>query len=280
MRLTENIHLLRLDFKINLDSHKVIERFVNCVIVFGNKIALIDTGTKGSAADIFDYIKKNGRDIAEVETVILSHSHPDHIGSAAEIKEITGCRVVAHENERDWIESIETQMKERPVPGFLQLTDRSVKLDGFLVHGQVIEAGENVSLKIIHSPGHSKGSINILFPEDRILFTADSIPVKNDIPVYDNFYDLMNSLHRIRTNPDYAILLTSWTPPLTDREEIEKFLNESEGYLKALDETVKGVYIGEESGALEFCKKVILTLGLPDFYVNPVVDKAFKGHRR
>ena len=280
MRLTENIHLLRLDFKINLDSHKVIERFVNCVIVFGNKITLIDTGTKGSAADIFDYIKKNGRDIAEVETVILSHSHPDHIGSAAEIKEITGCRVVAHENERDWIESIETQMKERPVPGFLQLTDRSVKLDGFLVHGQVIEAGENVSLKIIHSPGHSKGSINILFPEDRILFTADSIPVKNDIPVYDNFYDLMNSLHRIRTNPDYAILLTSWTPPLTDREEIEKFLNESEGYLKALDETVKGVYIGEESGALEFCKKVILTLGLPDFYVNPVVDKAFKGHRR
>ena len=171
-------------------------------------------------------------------------------------------------------------MKERPVPGFLQLTDRSVKLDGFLVHGQVIEAGENVSLKIIHSPGHSKGSINILFPEDRILFTADSIPVKNDIPVYDNFYDLMNSLHRIRTNPDYAILLTSWTPPLTDREEIEKFFNESEGYLKALDETVKGIYIGEESGALEFCKKVILTLGLPDFYVNPVVDKAFKGHRR
>jgi len=280
MRLTENIHLLRLDFKVKLDAHTTIERFANCVIVFGKKIALIDTGTKDSAADIFDYIKKNGRDIAEVETVILSHSHPDHIGSAAEIKEITGCRVVAHENERDWIESIETQMKERPVPGFLQLTDRSVKLDGFLVHGQVIEAGENVSLKIIHSPGHSKGSINILFPEDRILFTADSIPVKNDIPVYDNFYDLMNSLHRIRTNPDYAILLTSWTPPLTDREEIEKFLNESEGYLKALDETVKGIYIGEESGALEFCKKVILTLGLPDFYVNPVVDKAFKGHRR
>jgi len=74
--------------------------------------------------------------------------------------------------------------------------------------------------------------------------------------------------------------LTSWAPPLTDREEIEKFLNESEGYLKALDETVKSIYIGEESEALEFCKKVILTLGLPDFYVNPVVDKAFKGHRR
>ncbi len=280
MKLTENIHVLRLDFKINLNSHKIIERFVNCIIVFGKKITLIDTGTKNSAANIFDYIKKNGRDIAEIETIILSHSHPDHIGSAAEIQKTTGCRVLAHENERSWIENIETQMKERPVPGFLDIADRSVRIDKLLDHGQVIEADENVSLKIIHSPGHSKGSINILFPEDRILFTADSIPVKNDIPVYDNFYDLMNSLHCIRTNPDYAILLTSWTPPLTDREEIEKFFNESGGYLKALDETVKSIYIGEESEALEFCKKVILTLGLPDFYVNPVVDKAFKGHRR
>ena len=280
MKITENIHLLRLDFKVKLDAHTTIERFANCLIVFGKKIILIDTGAKGSAAVIFSYIKKNGRDIADIETVILSHSHPDHIGSAAEIKEATGCRIMAHENERDWIESIETQIKERPVPGFLQLTDKSVRLDGFLVHGQEIKADENVSLKIIHSPGHSKGCINILFPEEGILFTADSIPVKNDIPTYDNFHDLMDSLRCIRTNPDYVILLTSWTPPLTDRKEIERFMDEGESYLKALDEAVKNIYVGEESGALEFCRKAISVLGLPDFYVNPVVDKAFRGHRK
>lgn len=278
MKITEKIHLLRLDFKINLNSQKQIERFVNSIIIFGEKITLIDTGTKDSAHHIFSYIKENSRDISDIEAVILSHSHPDHIGSAAEIKKVTGCRILAHESEKNWIENIEAQVKERPVPAFFELVDKSVKIDKFLEHGLQVKADEDVSLKIIHSPGHSKGSINIFFPEDKILFTADSIPIKNDIPNYDDFNDLMDSLHRIRSTQNYSILLTSWSPPLTDRKEIEIFLDEGESYLKVLDKTVKSIYIGEESEALEFCRKVILKLGLPDFYVNPIVDKAFKGH--
>ena len=278
MKITEKIHLLRLDFKINLNSQKQIERFVNSIIIFGEKITLIDTGTKDSAHHIFSYIKENSRDISDIEAVILSHSHPDHIGSAAEIKKVTGCRILAHESEKTWIENIEAQVKERPVPAFFELVDKSVKIDKFLEHGLQVKADEDVSLKIIHSPGHSKGSINIFFPEDKILFTADSIPIKNDIPNYDDFNDLMDSLHRIRSTQDLSILLTSWSPPLTGRKEIEIFLDEVESYLKVLDKTVKSIYIGEESEALEFCRKVILKLGLPDFYVNPIVDKAFKGH--
>jgi len=278
MKITEKIHLLRLDFKINLNSQKQIERFVNSIIIFGEKITLIDTGTKDSAHHIFSYIKENSRDISDIEAVILSHSHPDHIGSAAEIKKVTECRILAHESEKNWIENIEAQVKERPVPAFFELVDKSVKIDKFLEHGLQVKADEDVSLKIIHSPGHSKGSINIFLPEDKILFTADSIPIKNDIPNYDDFNDLMDSLHRIKSTQDYSILLTSWSPPLTDRKEIEIFLDEGESYLKVLDKTVKSIYIGEESEALEFCRKVILKLGLPDFYVNPIVDKAFKGH--
>ena len=66
---------------------------------------------------------------------------------------------------------------------------------------------------------------------------------------------------------------------ITDPKEIERFLNEGEGYLKALDETVKSIYVGKESEPLDFCRKAILKLGLPDFYVNPVVDRAFRGHK-
>lgn len=278
MKLTEKIHLLKLDFQINLNPHKKIDRFVNCIIIFGKKITIIDTGIKGCFRNIFDYIRENDRDIADIETVILSHSHPDHIGSAADIKNRTGCRILAHENEKSWIENIEIQNRERPVPGFFELVDQSVDIDAFLEHGQEIKADENITLKIIHSPGHSRGSVNILFPEDRILFTADSIAVKNDIPNYDNFNDLVNSLNCIRTNRDYEILLTSWTPVIADPKEIERFLNESENYLKTLDETVKSVYLGEESEPLEFCGKAISKLGLPDLYVNPIVDRAFRGH--
>jgi len=62
-------------------------------------------------------------------------------------------------------------------------------------------------------------------------------------------------------------------------KEIKRFLDEGESYLKALDEAVKSIYVGEESEPLEFCRKTISKLGLPDFYVNPIVDRAFRGHR-
>ncbi|MCW7754373.1 MBL fold metallo-hydrolase [Desulfobotulus sp. H1] len=279
MKLTGKIHLLRLDFQISLNPNEKIDRFVNCIIIFGKKITLIDTGTKSSLLKIFNYIKENGRDISDIGTVILSHSHPDHIGSAAQIKNTTRCQILAHESEKNWIENIEIQNKERPVPGFYQLVDQPVKIDAFLEHDLEIQADENITMKIIHSPGHSRGSVNILFLEDRILFTADSIPVKNDIPNYDNFHDLVNSLDCIRTRRDYEILLTSWTPAITKPKDVEMFLDEGERYLKALDETVKNVYAGEESEPLDFCRKAIVQLKLPDFYINPIVDRAFKGHR-
>jgi glyoxylase-like metal-dependent hydrolase (beta-lactamase superfamily II) len=279
MKLTDKIHLLKLDFQVSLNPQKKIDRFVNCIIVFGDKITLIDTGTKGCFQNIFNCIKDNGRDIFDIETVILSHSHPDHLGSAAKIKEITGCRILAHENEKGWIEDIELQNRERPVPGFFELVDQSVKIDEFLKNGMEIRANRDITMKIIYSPGHSRGSINILFREDRILFTADSIPVKNDIPNYDNFTDMVNSLNRIKADTDYDILLTSWTPVITDRNEMKKFLGEGEEYMKKLDEAVKNIYEGEEPEPLYFCRKVINKLGLPEFYVMPIVDRAFRGHR-
>ncbi len=134
---------------------------------------------------------------------------------------MTNCEVLAHRGEIDWIENIEIQNKERPVPGFFNLADRSVKVDKLLEDKQLINIDKDITIEIIHSPGHSKGSINILFKEDNILFTADSIPLKNDIPNYDSYPDLMNSLEGINERNDFSILLTSWTPPLMDGPEIE-----------------------------------------------------------
>jgi len=76
--------------------------------------------------------------------------------------------------------------------------------------------------------------LNILFIEDKLLFTADSIPLKNDIPNYDNYIELMDSLEEIKTNKEYNILLTSWTPALTDPSEIDKIIFEGEQYIKTI----------------------------------------------
>lgn len=278
MKLTEKIHLLRIDFEIDIAPGKKLARFVNVLFLFGEKITLVDTGVKGSEKIIFNYIEKNGRAVSEIENIILSHSHPDHIGSAAKIKEITGCKVLAHPGEKTWIENIEIQNAERPVPGFFNLVDQSVKIDRFLNNDEIIKAGENITVKIIHSPGHSKGSLNLQFIEDKILFTADSIPLKNDIPNYDNYFEVLRSLQKIKENKEYSILLTSWTPPLIQKEEIETIFNDGEAYLQKLDCEVKRFYTSQNTDDLSNCRNTIESLGLPPFLANSLVDRTFKSH--
>lgn len=277
MRITDNIHQLRIDFNIQLSSEKILPRFVNVFIILGEKITLIDTGVKGSEERIFNYIEENGRSFTEIGTVILSHSHPDHIGSATRIKELTGCKIMAHEAEKLWIENIEIQLQERPVPGFYTLVDKSVMIDEFLSDKQTLKLGNEISVEVIHTPGHSAGMLSLLFREDKVLFTGDAIPLKNDIPNYDNFLQLMSSLNTIRKQ-EYQTLLTSWTPAFTDKSEIAKLIAEGEAYIKQIDKAVKENYVGEEAEPLQFCRKTAAQIGLPPFLANAIVDRAFRSH--
>lgn len=278
MRLTDEIHLLRHEFDMMLGAGKRISRFVNSLIIFGEEITLIDSGVKGSFDNIIGYISQHGRDPAEISRLILSHSHPDHIGSAMKLKDRTGCEILSHEAEKDWMEDIELQQQQRPVPGFALLADESFKPDGFLSHEQELRAAGEVTLRIIHSPGHSRGSLNIQFLEDSMLFTADSIPMVDDIPNYEDYHDLLESLKAIRQNTGYTTLLSSWTSPVSSRDEINQLLTGAESYLKRLDDCVQKHYNGREDDTIACCAKVIGELNLPEFYIHPIVDKAFQTH--
>ncbi len=278
MKLTDAIHQLKIDFDIPISPGKKISRFVNVIIIFSDKITIIDTGVKGSEKLIFEYIKNQNRDYLEIESIILSHSHPDHIGSAADIKSLTNCKVYADELEKEWIENIEIQNRERPVPGFYNLVEKSVVIDEFVQHNQEISIQQGLTLRIIKSPGHSRGSLNVLFKEDKILFTADSVPLKNDIPNYNNYWNLMKSLELIKNNHEYEILLTSWTPSISDPSEIQRIINEGFEYIKKIDSLVRVCYKQPYNDPLDNCRVVIEKLGLPPFFANPIADKAFKSH--
>lgn len=278
MNITDKIHLLKHDFQISVNKERKLPRFVNSVIIFGKKITLIDTGVKDSYEKIFSYIEEQGRSIDEISLLVLSHSHPDHIGSANKIKTITGCTVMAHKGEQEWIEELSTQYKSRPVPGFYELVNEPVKIDALVEHKQEIRLEEDLTLQIIHSPGHSKGSISIFFKEDKILFTADAIPLVNDIPNYDNFNALKASLETIINFKGYEILLSSWTEPLNNFAKIQELIMNGQQYLIRLEQSVKKYYSSKEENTLENCKRLIDNLGLPQIYVNPIVHRAFQSH--
>ncbi len=275
MKITDQVHLLKIDFEIAISPEKKLPRFVNVIIVFGDKITLVDSGVKGSEKKIRQYIEEQGRSFTEIESLILSHSHPDHIGSAATIKELTSCKILAHEAEKEWIENIDIQNQQRPVPSFFSLVDRSVKIDEFLCDGQIIQISGGPALKIIHTPGHSKGSVNIEFLKEKIHFTADSVPLKNDIPNYDNYADLMRTLKMIEDS-DFKVLLSSWSAPLYDKKEIGILIDEGRNYMLKIDAIVKECYAGAYNS--EACKMTVSKLGLPPFLATSLVDNAFKSH--
>ena len=163
MKLTDKIHLLQIDFEILLKPEMKISRFVNVIIIMGDSITIIDTGVKGSEKQIFSYIEGQGRNVKDISRIILSHAHPDHIGSAAEIKRLTGCEILTHAREREWMEDLELQNKERPVPGFFNLVDTPVFPDLLIDADQELKLQDGLTINLIHSPGHSRGSLNILF---------------------------------------------------------------------------------------------------------------------
>lgn len=275
MQVTKHIHALKVPFKVPLSPEKAVERFVFSYIVFADTIALIDTGVKGAEAVIFDYIRRNGRDPRQIKSVILSHSHPDHIGSVRSIVEATGCRVLAHKGEKDWIEDTEKQFRERPVPGFPGLVGGPVKIDEFLTDGDILSLGTDTTCRVIHTPGHSRGSITLVLDSEKAIFTGDSVPVPNDMPIYDDFTASLASINRIKGVKETDVLLQSWEEPLQGYTQIQKRIDEGISYLQRIHDSVRKASAQGIKDPMEICRIVVGDLGLPPFAVNPLVAASF-----
>ncbi len=276
MQVTERIHAIKIPFKVPISPEMSIDRFAFAYLVFGDKIHLIDSGVAGSEAIIYEYIKEQGREPKEVSSLILTHSHPDHIGAAKSIKNQTGCTIFAHKLEQDWIEDTEKQFKARPVPGFQTLVEGSVKVDNLLDGGEILELEKGILCKIIHTPGHSKGSISLLFEKDKALFTADVLIYPGDLPIYEDISACLNSIKMLQKVANVENLFSSWEHPIQGQDEIIKRMDESIAYLERIHTAViSNSSINKQQNIMELCQKVVSELGLPPFAAMPLVAKAF-----
>ena len=109
------IHQIKIDFHVT----EQISRFVYVYLLEADSLYLIDSGVFGCEKQIMDYLDSIGRDISDIKGIFLTHAHPDHIGSAVWFQEHTGCKIYASEGEKRWIEDIDLQFKERPIPIFI-----------------------------------------------------------------------------------------------------------------------------------------------------------------
>lgn len=275
MQISEHVHLLRIPFQVPISPELKLERFVNLFLVYGEKgIVLVDSGVAGAEARIVDYLAATGRRLEEIRWLILTHSHPDHLGGAAAICGMTGCKVAAHPAERSWIEDTARQAAERPVPGFSQLVAGSVGVDRLLGDGERVVLDE-LALEVLYTPGHSPGSISLCLPSDRVVICGDAVPLPGDLPIFTDWQASLASLARLREIAGVEWLLSAWDRPRRG-EEVQAALAEGQGWL----ERIRGC-VGEEAGGtntsdpLALCRAVVARLGLPPAAVNPLVAKSF-----
>ena len=276
MQITPSIHALRHSFKIPINQGVVIERFVYSYIIYGEMITLIDSGVAGCEKTIFEYIRSIGGDPSEIALMILTHSHPDHIGAAAAIQQLTGCSVAAHPAERSWIEDVELQNRERPVPGFTTLVGGSVRVDHELVDGDTIEPDETRAgeMLVLHTPGHSMGSVSLFLHREGALFSGDAVPVAGEMPIYDNAVESVKSVKRLRGIAGIRILLSSWEDPRTGSDPYQK-MNSALEYLQKIQKTVLAFSRDGITDPMELTRKTVTALGLPPEAVNPLLCRTF-----
>ena len=148
-------------------------------------LAVLDTGFPGRAPKILNAVRGIGAAASDIKHIVLTHCHPDHMGSAAALKRETGATVWAHRLDKPMMEA-GTTMREPmcPSPGLRNkilaklLAGRVAKVEPVTVD-RLIEDGDQPSfapgITAIHVPGHCQGQLAFLWHRHGgVLFPADA----------------------------------------------------------------------------------------------------------
>lgn len=171
---------------------------------------LIDPGAQ--AGLIYDVIMRNGWTI---EKILLTHGHFDHLGAAELLRERLVAPIYVYPSDAPYLTDAYLNLSGnsgRPitVPHYEEFYD-----------GEVIrlKANSGFYLKVIHTPGHTPGSVTFWSPEEKVVFVGDTLyehgPGLTDFPG-GNRPELERSIvDKILTLPDDTLLLSGHSTPIT-----------------------------------------------------------------
>ncbi len=181
-----------------------------------------DENTRGAMVidpgdDIEDVLALVRKHNLQVEQIVVTHAHIDHVGGAMKLRAATDAPILLNQNDYALLKMLDVQASWIGVapPG-------PVEVDYNVGHDETISVGSH-NATVLHTPGHTEGSICLYFPVEKKLIAGDTLFAgsigRTDLPG-GSFKKLMNSLHeRVLALPDDTVVVPGHGPATTIWQE-------------------------------------------------------------
>jgi len=189
----------------------------NCSIIGDEatrEAMVIDPGDE--IEDILALVRKHN---LQVKQIVITHAHIDHVGGAMRLRATTGAPILLNQNDYALLKMLDVQAAwvGMPVPGKVEI-DRSVST------GETVSAGSHTA-EILHTPGHTEGSICLYFEAEKKLIAGDTLFAgsigRTDLPG-GSMQKIMQSLRgTVLALPDDTVVVPGHGPVTTIGEERE-----------------------------------------------------------
>src|SRR5579884_4444426 len=167
--------------------------------------------------DITDVLAIIQKHKLQVRQIVITHAHIDHVGGAMRLRQATGAPILMNQNDYDLLKMLDVQAAwiGMPSPG-------PVQIDSSISTGDKVSAG-SLTADVIHTPGHTEGSVRLYFPAQQKLIAGDTLFAgsigRTDLPG-GSFKKIMSSLHeKVMALPDETIVIPGHGPATTIGEE-------------------------------------------------------------
>ena len=182
---------------------------------------LIDPGAQ--AGIIYDTIRRNGW---HIEKILLTHGHFDHMGAAELLRERLGAPIYIYPSDGQYLTDPYLNLSANSgeaitVPHYEELYD-----------GEIIrlKANSGFYLKVIHTPGHTPGSVTYYSDQEHAAFVGDLLyqhgPGLTNFPGGDRYTLEQSIIHKILTLPPETELYSGHSTPITVAQETRLLLSE------------------------------------------------------
>jgi len=209
---------------------------VGCIISEG--VGLIDCGIKESPVQVLQPLLRTIHlDLKEIVTVLLTHGHFDHCGGLSEIKRASRASALCHKMDKPLVEDppLVFRLLHSRFPGLYDEETAEFAAEGI---DRVVDDGDAINIAgrdvtVLHTPGHSAGSLCVLDKETNVAFAGDSFQGEGeDRPLlFHCFREYVESLKRVAQSAPSMIVLGHPFPPfrksILEGVEVDQFLRRS-----------------------------------------------------